>query len=228
MDGAAQKLCRTTADCSDAGYFCSMDFPGTQCTCNASTGADACITLGKCVPTPCTKCQTCLTTMQSITSVRVGMTIYPSAADIGTDFVAACKSAGYQAADADTGPCNDIKSRYIANTATSSGYFGLRAGALCNALQQCSNLPADCKLASANTNASTLDLCTAEGVAAGGTNLKDVATTAGEPCCITCQAVPDDTVEIVCTLTALHVVHDVCNCCMQICVHTHNLDGTIM
>jgi hypothetical protein len=105
---------------------------------------------------------------------------YPWAGEVATAFVTECKafapSAGYEAS-----LCDDVSSRYSTPTATSSGYFGLRAGALCSALQQCSNIPSTCRLTagSANVNASSLDLCSAEGVA-GGTALKDVVTVAGE------------------------------------------------
>jgi hypothetical protein len=105
---------------------------------------------------------------------------YPPAFDIAATFVTECKAlastAGYAAA-----LCDDLSSRYILPSATSSGYFGLRAGVLCSALQQCSNLPSTCRLRAdaINVNASSLDLCTAEGVV-GGTALKDVTTAAGE------------------------------------------------
>jgi hypothetical protein len=107
-------------------------------------------------------------------------TTYPWAGDVATAFVTDCKafapSAGYAAS-----LCDDVSSRYITPTAASSGYFGLRAGALCSALEQCSNLPSTCRLTSgtASVNASSLDLCSAEGVV-GGTALKDVVNVAGE------------------------------------------------
>jgi hypothetical protein len=107
-------------------------------------------------------------------------TTYPWAGDVATAFVTDCKafapSASYAAS-----LCDDVSSRYITPTAASSGYFGLRAGALCSALEQCSNLPSTCRLTSgtASVNASSLDLCSAEGVV-GGTAMKDVVTVAGE------------------------------------------------
>lgn len=182
FNAAANDSCRVAADCTAAGSFCSMDSPATRCTCNATIGADSCLTYGTCRPLPCTKCQTCLTRMQGVVSglLQDAATTYPAAYDIGVALVAECKalapSAGYAAA-----LCDDLATRYITPTATSSGYFGLRAGALCSALQQCSNLPGDCKLKAdaINVNASSLDLCTAEGVV-GGATLKDVTTAAGE------------------------------------------------
>jgi hypothetical protein len=181
FNATANDFCRVDADCATAGSFCSMDSPATRCTCNATTGADSCLTYGTCRPLPCTRCQTCLTRMQGLVSGLVqSAAAYPAAYDIGSTFVTDCKafapSAGFAAA-----LCDDLASRHITPAPTSSGCFGLRAGALCSALQQCPNLPTDCKLRAdaINVNASSLDLCTAEGVI-GGTALKDVTTAAGE------------------------------------------------
>jgi hypothetical protein len=65
--------------------------------------------------------------------------------------------------------CTAINTNYV-SAAGVSGLFGLRAGSLCKALEQCTDLPADCRLraAVAGTNiTAALDLCTAEGIVGG-------------------------------------------------------------
>jgi hypothetical protein len=65
--------------------------------------------------------------------------------------------------------CADINTAYV-SAAGMSGLFGLRAGSLCKALAQCTDLPADCRLRAAVGGANVtaaLDLCTAEGIVGG-------------------------------------------------------------
>lgn len=88
---------------------------------------------------------------------------------------------GYDAATA----CAYISAQYImTSSSSSSGYFGLRPGALCSSLSQCASLPASCVLkgtaAAPLLNVTgAIDMCSAEGVAAGS-SLSGVVTVAGE------------------------------------------------
>lgn len=41
----------------------------TRCSCSETTGKDTCVPLGQCAETPCSLCQTCLTTMQDSQNV---------------------------------------------------------------------------------------------------------------------------------------------------------------
>jgi hypothetical protein len=50
-----------------------------SCACSETTGRDECIRLGKCVPTPCAKCQTCLTTMRDTSNTPAPSFAYSSA-----------------------------------------------------------------------------------------------------------------------------------------------------
>jgi hypothetical protein len=83
--------------------------------------------------------------------------------------------------------CQFIIQSYIM-PAGSSGYFGLRPGAVCKSLGECSALPPDCNLKVtdgtplANVTGG-LDMCTAEGVS-GGSALTSVVTVAGEDRCV--------------------------------------------
>lgn len=131
--------------------------PNRVCMCNSATGADSCVPLGQCKVRPCNKCQACLNDMAPAIATEM-------AKNTSRVFTAACASVvgKYPA-------CTDISAAYISATGM-SGLFGLRAGSLCKALGQCTDLPAGCTLreavAGANVTAA-LDLCSAEGIVGG-------------------------------------------------------------
>jgi hypothetical protein len=152
----------------------------------ASTGRDSCTALGVCRLTPCSRCQCCMSMMQS--AVRTQMLSSgdrkPSQVQITGAFNTMCEAYSYVAGYSPSSVCQFVIQTYIMPSG-SSGYFGLRSGAVCSSLGECSALSADCRLAVtpvpveplANVTGG-LDMCSAEGVA-GGSQLLGVVTVAG-------------------------------------------------
>ncbi|KAF8061401.1 hypothetical protein HT031_004492 [Scenedesmus sp. PABB004] len=175
-DNATQ--CLTASQCG-AGKFCDFSAGDRSCACAADTGRDTCVPRGVCVATPCAKCQACLSTLAPVIAAQRNATT-PS-------YTAAC--AAFPGA---TATCTAINIAYIAPVG-SSGLIGLRAGALCKALDQCTGLPATCALTAtvgAVNVTGALDTCTAEGITGGsqlsvpaaGACLRDAGCAAGEQC----------------------------------------------
>lgn len=173
--------CISNADCNTAsGFECKMPLPGQPvdqvCFCNPATGRDVCTPTGTCTATACQVCQTCLDVVNPV--IRTELSKNDSAPSI----TAACNAAQTKlsgiAAPAD---CPSITPRYLtAVEGKSTGYFGLRAAALCSALGRCANVPTTCQLRAevARTNITgALDLCTAEGIVGGS------AVFQGKTCC---------------------------------------------
>lgn len=155
--------CVADADCA-TGSFCNLAAPGSSWTwtCNPTTGLDTSQPLGKCEQRPCDKCQACLTGMSS--RIRAQL----NASSPNTDAV--CTIDG----------CTSAFKDYLRGAIN----FGFRAGALCRALRQCTDLPTTCALRAVvrgRNITSNLDLCTAEGVV-GGTMLSRKSSTAGCDC----------------------------------------------
>jgi hypothetical protein len=207
--------CARDSDCSTAsGQVCDMAEPVSACRCSSATGEDSCRALGRCVLSPQSRCQQCLSAMQGLSRAALGTRQSPSAiasnfrcGSVGNVHAGQCLTdrhragamveassrkphfcrrsacallapvAGYDASTA----CGFIASSYITSLG-SSGYFGLRPGALCATLGQCASLPADTLLRSTGgaplqNITGALDACSAEGIA-GGTALSGVTTAA--------------------------------------------------
>lgn len=114
----------------------------------------------------------------------VSGTTKPSQVQITGTFYTMCEAyaglGGYSA----NAVCQFVTQSYIMPSG-SSGYFGLRPGAVCSSLGECSALPADCRLrvtdgAPLLNVTGALDMCSAEGIV-NGSALPGVATVAGEP-----------------------------------------------
>jgi hypothetical protein len=108
----------------------------------------------------------------------------PSQVQITGAFNNMCEAYSFVAGYSPSSVCQFVIQTYIMPSG-SSGYFGLRPGAVCSSLGECSALPADCRLAVTPvpseplTNVTGgLDMCTAEGIA-GGSQLLGVVTVAG-------------------------------------------------
>lgn len=175
--------CSVDSDCNTAGgQFCNRQVTTSSCACAASTGQDTCTALGACELTPCSRCQRCIDGMQSAVQTQLLDSSKPPVSVIASRFTQTCENLASTAGYAITA-CSFISNAYILPSG-SSGYFGLRPGALCSSLGQCASLPADCRL---RTSAApplvnvtgNLDMCSAEGIA-GGSPLRDVVVVAGE------------------------------------------------
>jgi hypothetical protein len=95
-----------------------------------------------------------------------------------------CETYSYTAGYSSSSVCQFVIQSYIM-PAGSSGYFGLRPGAVCSSLGECCGLPASCKLtvgpvpSAPLTNVTGgLDMCSAEGIV-GGSPLMGVVTVVG-------------------------------------------------
>lgn len=177
--------CAADSDCNTAsGQFCDKAQPTSSCACAASTGQDSCTSLGVCRLTPCARCQRCVSRMQGAVRAQLSATgtTKPSQVQITGAFNNMCEAyaglGGYSASTV----CQFVITSYIMPTG-SSGYFGLRPGAVCSSLGECSALPADCRLrvpdgAPLANVTGGLDMCSAEGVASGSP-LPGVVTVAG-------------------------------------------------
>lgn len=190
MDNITQPAgtCAVDRDCNVAGgEFCDKSQTTSSCACAASTGQDSCTALGVCRLTPCSRCQRCVSRMQSAvrTQLLSSGARKPSQVQITGAFNDMCEAYSYVAGYSRNDVCQFVIQTYIMPTG-SSGYFGLRPGAVCSSLGECSALPADCKLTVAPVPATPLanvtgglDMCSAEGIV-GGSPLLGVVTVAGK------------------------------------------------
>lgn len=182
-------MCAVNTDCNVAGgEFCDKAQTTSSCACIASTGTDSCTALGLCRLTPCSRCQRCLSQSQTATRNQLLSTVdsrKPSQVQITGAFNTMCETYSYTAGYFSSSVCQFVIQSYIM-PAGSSGYFGLRPGAVCSSLGECSALPVSCKLTVAPVPSAPLtnvtgglDMCSAEGIV-GGSPLMGVVTVAGE------------------------------------------------
>lgn len=178
--------CAADSACNVAGgQYCNKDTPTSACACTPSTGVDSCTSLGRCMLSPCARCQRCISSMQTATRNLLDEkgTNKPSQTQIVGALMTMCEPYANVAGYSSFSTCQFIIQSYLM-PAGSSGYFGLRPGAVCKSLGECSALPPECKLKVtegtplANVTGG-LDMCTAEGVS-GGSALTGVVTVAGE------------------------------------------------
>lgn len=140
--------CQNDAQCTSGGagggppspstqQFCDASSPSTFCYCQG--GTDYCSTLGRCRPTPCAVCSTCLAAASTLTDATRFMA---AAHDVASTFSKWCSSANI-AAWAPAGACTSSRAAIMlaANT-------GKRASLLCQRLGACdaATLPATCEL----------------------------------------------------------------------------------
>lgn len=71
---AGKVACRAQFNNCTAEEFCNFAGATDSCTCDEATGKEACVQLGVCQKTPCSVCQTCLTTMRDTQNITTGYT----------------------------------------------------------------------------------------------------------------------------------------------------------
>ena len=148
--------CFNSSDCN-AGYDCKMTDEKTICSCDPTTGTDACRPLGSCVMQPCKACEVCVQAMQLFPDIVKDVTKPDAVVDRFRTF---CSGTGR-----DPLTCEAAAAVIAASV---GGNLGRRVGAICQALAECSTPPPLCSVATApGKSASALDLCTSEGVMSG-------------------------------------------------------------
>ncbi|KAF8072463.1 olpB [Scenedesmus sp. PABB004] len=153
--------CRTSADC--AGEFrCSMASPAPLCTC--ADGVDTCFEHGKCAPTACGTCASCVAAVGPFVAAQ-GAAATPSAVGDAWRAWAFCTNVLRRNASR----CAETAAAVVASY---GGNLGRRAGALCSALGDCVSDMANCSISTRliATNATAtgaVSLCSQEGIAAG-------------------------------------------------------------
>lgn len=155
------KPCQTNADCDSADLMCNMATPTSSCTCSTSNGLDTCQKYGQCMPTPCARCNTCMSWARGFASSNTAET---SPTTLAASFVKGCRDQGNSAA-----ACNAAQAEILGSR---DGAAAKRPALMCATLGLCTAALGDtCTVKAEGTSpaalVSQLSMCTMDGRAAG-------------------------------------------------------------
>lgn len=157
---AAIGTCTASGNCGDSvQYTCNTATRQRLCSCDAATGADTCVSLGTCQPTPCGLCSSCVAKVLNFTQRWKDSNNTTTVADAWSDYCAFIQPANASA-------CSTIRQNILSNINVAK-----KAGLLCKQLGSCPVVDKACPISTTLLSGlpvkAVLNLCAVEGVDSG-------------------------------------------------------------